>query len=753
MFQTYRAPPDVPETVVYGSLADLKNATGKLPPKWLVICGEDEKLVLGHIDVEHNMDIKVVFDSTIVAHVYVFGMPAPQLNINLENTRLNSFLNSLTSKCMCSGILDSTLQSLADGVITEKNCFRHFRYTTVAGKPASVSCVRALSCLLLSDSAVCKNCQSVEKTLHAKQTRKTERVANGPLKPNDPLHGLTSEELKQQFKKVRKVSVEQERKLALFQEQLLSDSETVEIDIGMSKAFGDIISTSAKDPLHELFWEEQRKAFAAGRGGHRWHPMMLRLAIFLHSRSPAAYEVLRTTGLLKLPGSTTLREYKHVDSPSEGFQPHIIQELQSQASKLDLNHRYVALLHDEMSVRQDLVYDKRSGELVGFVNINSWDFDHIQPERLATHVLVFYAVGINSTLKQSIGYFGTRSATADNLYPLFWAAVRVLEKCGFKVIVSTSDKASPNQRLYQLHGNNHDVCFKTLNVFAAEADRFLYFISDPPHLVKTVRNNLANSGSGKNTRFLWKDGQHILWQHIANLYFEDLNRGLRRTKLSRDHIILTPHSVMNVKLAAQVLSCQVGSVLRAYGPPEAAETASFIILMDRFFDCLNTRNLDEATRRRKPDLAPYRAVDDARFDFLEDDFLGYLQRWKQSVDSRPGFTASDRQKMFLSHQTYKGLVMTVKAFVEATKYLLTHGVEFVLSNKFCQDPLEQHFGRHRCLGRTNDNPTVHQFGYHETLLRQGRSLSLMLQPGGNVRNGEKVPVVVTDSPLKKKRKL
>ncbi|KAL8611309.1 hypothetical protein ACOMHN_013740 [Nucella lapillus] len=35
------------------------------------------------------------------------------------------------------------------------------------------------------------------------------------------------------------------------------------------------------------------------------------------------------------------------------------------------------------------------------------------------------------------------------------------------------------------------------------------------------------------------------------------------------------------------------------------------------------------------------------------------------------------------------------AFKEATHYLLDNGVKSVLSNRFCQDPLEAHFGRHR----------------------------------------------------------
>ena len=42
--------------------------------------------------------------------------------------------------------------------------------------------------------------------------------------------------------------------------------------------------------------------------------------------------------------------------------------------------------------------------------------------------------------------------------------------------------------------------------------------------------------------------------------------------------------------------------------------------MDSFFDCFNTRNPEEAKRKKKPFLAPYTKLDDDRFKWLEYDF-------------------------------------------------------------------------------------------------------------------------------------
>jgi hypothetical protein len=76
---------------------------------------------------------------------------------------------------------------------------------------------------------------------------------------------------------------------------------------------------------------------------------------------------------------------------------------------------------------------------------------------------------------------------------------------------------------------------------------------------------------------------------------------------------------------------------------------------------------------------------------------------------------------------------TVMAFVECTKLLLNNGVQFVLSHVFNQDPLEEHFGRHRSLGHRSENPSFWQFDYQENKIRLQRTLAFQITPKGNVR--------------------
>ena len=88
----------------------------------------------------------------------------------------------------------------------------------------------------------------------------------------------------------------------------------------------------------------------------------------------------------------------------------------------------------------------------------------------------------------------------------------------------------------------------------AEEERCIFFISDPPHLIKTALKCLANSLAGRCTRSMLNNGNFLTWNHISKLLYDDFYCGLHLVpKISNDHISLTPFSVMNVRLASQAL--------------------------------------------------------------------------------------------------------------------------------------------------------------------------------------------------------
>ena len=117
-----------------------------------------------------------------------------------------------------------------------------------------------------------------------------------------------------------------------------------------------------------------------------------------------------------------------------------------------------------------------------------------------------------------------------------------------------------------------------------------FFISDPPHLLKTLRNSLKSSTHGQSTRYMWNDEYNILWNHISDLFYEDLEYGMHLLpNITLEHINLTSYSKMNVRLAAQVLSTTVSKVLKEFAPSYTAGTSKYCQYINNFFDCLNVR--------------------------------------------------------------------------------------------------------------------------------------------------------------------
>ena len=54
---------------------------------------------------------------------------------------------------------------------------------------------------------------------------------------------------------------------------------------------------------------------------------------------------------------------------------------------------------------------------------------------------------------------------------------------------------------------------------------------------------------------MWNDRKYLLWQHIVQVYQDELENGLNiLPKLTRDHVYLTPFSVMTAKYAVQIFS-------------------------------------------------------------------------------------------------------------------------------------------------------------------------------------------------------
>ena len=94
----------------------------------------------------------------------------------------------------------------------------------------------------------------------------------------------------------------------------------------------------------------------------------------------------------------------------------------------------MVLVIDEMHIREDLVYDKNSGALIGFANLGEINTHLIRfraaleagkcgEEQLAKTVMVFMVQGLFSSLEFPYVQIPLTTATGDLLFDPLWEAV------------------------------------------------------------------------------------------------------------------------------------------------------------------------------------------------------------------------------------------------------------------------------------------------------------------------------------------
>ena len=124
---------------------------------------------------------------------------------------------------------------------------------------------------------------------------------------------------------------------------------------------------------------------------------------------------------------------------------------------------------------------------------------------------------------------------------------------------------------------------KTTQIYAIEHKIYLHLhvSSFSLQALQTTRNCLHHSVTGRCTRYMWNDGKYLLWQHIVQVYQDELENGLKiLPKLTRDDVYPTPFSVMTVKYAVQILSKTMSVALSTFETPESTATAKYCETID-----------------------------------------------------------------------------------------------------------------------------------------------------------------------------
>ena len=310
--------------------------------------------------------------------------------------------------------------------------------------------------------------QSVTNLIPAKSKAAISKVSNEHVKVTLQHYRIENKALKS---KIDELQLELERSLMKVSGELSEDLISI-----VSKT-----DQCTMSPFMKFFWEEQQKYLKISSMGIRYHPMIIRYCLSLASKLATAYNEIRDdankgTGFVILLSRRRLLDCKNYVKPQRGFNQEIIQELCSKIKAFSEQEKFVVILKDEMKIQENLVWDKHTGELIGYFDLGNTELNYVtlpKVNEFPSHVTVFLVRSIANPFKFILANFATKDFQASQIFPLLWKALRICGLNSLKVIAVTCDGASANHKLSKLHFHltfgdavnlDVDVTYRTRNV-------------------------------------------------------------------------------------------------------------------------------------------------------------------------------------------------------------------------------------------------------------------------------------------------
>lgn len=260
-----------------------------------------------------------------------------------------------------------------------------------------------------------------------------------------------------------------------------------------------------------------------------------------------------------------------------------------------------------------------------------------------------------------------------------------LHEAGLDVRVVVCDQSATNRSISSNLGISPD------KPFFVHKTRKIYFMFDPPHLLKSLRNNLKmyNFRMGKDV---------VKWQYVEALFKFDMSQKIKLApRLTEKHILLPCFSKMKVKLASQVFSHSVASAIDLLAnlgklPQEAGITAKFIAEINDLFDCFNSRYTDSVPLRRRMTGSS--------------DHVRILNKTLTTL-SELEILCGQGTRIHCVH----GWQIAISALLGLWEDLRHEDVKFIMTRRLSQDRLENFFSLVRRGLGSADNPSCQKFRF------------------------------------------
>ena len=167
-----------------------------------------------------------------------------------------------------------------------------------------------------------------------------------------------------------------------------------------------------------------------------------------------------------------------------------------------------------MSIHELLKYNQSMGKWDGYVNFGE-GIAVPDPDVLAKDALVFLLVSFKGGWKYPVGYVLCDKISGKDLNTLLKKSLDFCVEANLKVRCVTMDGTSTNFSAMKLFGCKTGTSLREIFPFFVHEgyDHLMYFIPDPPHMLKLARNALAELKV-----FIDGDGNKIEWKYIERLH-------------------------------------------------------------------------------------------------------------------------------------------------------------------------------------------------------------------------------------------
>ena len=421
------------------------------------------------------------------------------------------------------------------------------------------------------------------------------------------------------------------------------------------------------------------------KSAYRYSDELWEYIISLYSEGTSRYVKLRETCLPLLPSPQAVR--KRIGSalePREKLDQRQIDRLVKQIMHNSGNQFTKALICvaiDEMSIERGIV--RMNGRTIGYLPGTQTEFSGDELSgvlRLATHITAVFVSSIDSKLRYPLFILPTTGSISGNeMLRLFQETVAALTNVGLRVVSTTSDSGDGERKLQQMLG----VCAeRPFFPNPITGDR-IFFLADPPHVLKRFRNTIYNN----SRTIIMPGGGTVRWGLLRMLYEEGLTDGLKKIrKLVKAAVIHDRFSKMRVKWAAIVCDPEVTTALKNLNSKDAVATALYFEIMYGWWRYINSKtvinrdNKDAIIRRLDETLCWY-------IDWMENDSI------------------KDDNK--ITPELFADIKMTIQSFKEVINIAAGLSDEFELwPRRLNQDCVESFFSQLR--SGSNSSPTLHE---------------------------------------------